>query len=191
LSLRERVRHSNFSSCIKCSSDRQRWINFRSAKRGNTSHQEELEVRALKTELQAHIIDVKAQCSGMMRLAQECASRSGWLFEYDDACAVAGKRVHPSGGGLQLVSLPFPSARPVPRRWAPPLRTLGTVSAYSEASDVRMPRDTCVMSSCIIFTPPSVHCSQISPRCVTGSPDCAQTLFRPISHQAMLRFTPC
>ena len=86
LSLRERARHSNFSSCVKCSSNRQRWIDVRSAKRGNTYHQEELDVRALKIELQAHIIDVKAQRSGMMRLAQECASRSGWRFQYDDAC---------------------------------------------------------------------------------------------------------
>ena len=86
LSLRQRASHSNFASCNRCSNDRDRWIAARTAKRNGNSTQEQIDVHALKLELQEHIFDVKGQRAGMMKLAQECSSCSGWNFGYDDAC---------------------------------------------------------------------------------------------------------
>ena len=86
LSLCERAKHSNFGSCHQCSEDKKAWIDFRTRKRGDGAGATAIDARAFKERLFTHIREVKLQRTGMMRLAQECASHSGWLFGYDDAC---------------------------------------------------------------------------------------------------------
>ena len=85
LSLCQRAKHSNFSSCHQCKLDKEAWITFRTRKRtgvGATA----LDARAFKEALSFHIRDVRSQKMAMMRLSQECASHSKWIFGYDDAC---------------------------------------------------------------------------------------------------------
>ena len=85
LSLRERATHSNFASCSQCAKNKAAWIEFRTRMRGGSAANA-LDARQIKEQLHQHIREVKAQRTAMMRLAQECASRAGWLFGYDDAC---------------------------------------------------------------------------------------------------------
>lgn len=40
----------------------------------------------VKAEIFAHMAEVRAERKIAMRMAQECASRSGWSFQYDDKC---------------------------------------------------------------------------------------------------------
>lgn len=40
----------------------------------------------VKSKIFAHMAEVRAERKLAMRLAQECASRSGWAFAYDDKC---------------------------------------------------------------------------------------------------------
>jgi hypothetical protein len=82
LSLRQRAKHSNFSSCVVCADNLRKWIEFRTSSR----HLNALDVRKFKEEIHCHIRDVKGQRARAQQLAQECASRAGWVFEYDDAC---------------------------------------------------------------------------------------------------------
>ena len=86
LSLTARASHSNFASCTKCLADKQRWVEFRTRARGAGAGATPIDARALKEELYIHIREVKWQRTEMMRLAQECASRRGWRFGYDDGC---------------------------------------------------------------------------------------------------------
>lgn len=40
----------------------------------------------VKREIFQHIVEVRAERKLAMRMAQECNSKSGWLFQYDDKC---------------------------------------------------------------------------------------------------------
>jgi len=82
LSLRQRAKHSNFSSCNICANNLNRWIEFRTSDRRLSA----LDARKFKEELHWHISDVKAQRARAQQMAQECALRKGLVFEYDDAC---------------------------------------------------------------------------------------------------------
>ena len=86
LTLCGRAKHSNFGSCHQCAQDKKAWIEFRTRKRGDGAGATAIDARAFKERLFTHIREVKLQRTGMMRLAQECASHAGWLFGYDDAC---------------------------------------------------------------------------------------------------------
>lgn len=40
----------------------------------------------LKREIFAHMSDVRAERKVALRMVQECMSKSGWVFQYDDKC---------------------------------------------------------------------------------------------------------
>lgn len=40
----------------------------------------------MKRQILVHIMEVRAERKRAIRLAQECSSKSGWLFQYDDKC---------------------------------------------------------------------------------------------------------
>lgn len=40
----------------------------------------------IKRELFSHMAEIRAERRCIMKMAQECASKSGWLFAYDDKC---------------------------------------------------------------------------------------------------------
>lgn len=40
----------------------------------------------VKAEIFAHMAEMRAERKLAMRMAQECASKSGWAFQYDDKC---------------------------------------------------------------------------------------------------------
>lgn len=40
----------------------------------------------IKREIFAHMADMRKERKITIRMAQECASKSGWLFQYDDKC---------------------------------------------------------------------------------------------------------
>lgn len=49
----------------------------------------------MKKQILAHIVEVRAERKRAIRLAQECSSKSGWVFQYDDKC------------GSEYLHLPF------------------------------------------------------------------------------------
>lgn len=56
-------------------------------------HRSSLEERAqlctpdeMKRQILSHIVEVRAERKRAIRMAQDCASKSGWLFQYDDKC---------------------------------------------------------------------------------------------------------
>lgn len=40
----------------------------------------------IKHQIFSHMADVRAERRRAMKIAQDCAAKSGWLFQYDDKC---------------------------------------------------------------------------------------------------------